>query len=606
MHKWSQLPRIAAVAVLTTLAIPSIAAASQHDRARLALRSPSAVSVRQGGTTRSRIRTILTNGSARTVSFEVTDLPAGVTATFRPRNVKPGHSATLVLTTTRTVRAGRYALRVSAGSRPRAARSSGVSAHAASVSGPRSRRITAKRTIRLDVRALSPADGTNQGSGSSSTQGSGSSSTPGTGSTPTQGNGSIPTHIETWGYDDGCNGGTGASPALVQQWLTYAESNCGPNATKALTDCHANGVTYCTAIEYLDANKIYSQGSIPIAQSAQESWWLHQPGQSGASHRLTASSSYGNAYYLNGANSAVDSWLHSYVQTNYNSFDGLMMDDTSGTPAQEFYGSNAPSSAELNSTASVTAEHSDVAAAMTHTDGSPFLQIDNGLSVNPYLPTTLPLLSHPSSVEGLVTEGAPISGGTITPYYSTLLDDMSAVDHRTNDFLVLLSYDPSGSLRARRVQAATVLLGYSPGHIVSWSDLEQNSNDLAVWPEEGIYPTQPIQTMAAPGGSGCLAGNGQLCTQGGHTGVQVATDVYRREFKQCYNKGVAIGGCAAIVNDTGNPVTVKASWLAQSYNNEISMVGGDVQSGGTIDTHGATFTAGSTSVPADDAVLLSS
>jgi hypothetical protein len=283
-----------------------------------------------------------------------------------------------------------------------------------------------------------------------------------------------------------------------------------------------------------------------------------------------------------------------------------MMDDVSGTPAQEFYGTNDTSSAELNSSAKVTNEHSDVAAAMTHVDGSHFLQIDNGLSVNPYLPTTLPLLNDPSSVVGLVTEGAPIADGTITNYYSTLLDDMSAVDHRANDFLVLLSYDSSGSLRARRIQAATVLLGFSPGHVVSWSNLEQNSSDLAVWPEEGIYPTKPIQTMATPGGSGCLAGTGQVCTQGGHLGVQVAPGVYRREFGQCYNKGVAIGGCAAIVNDTGNAVTVKRSWLAQSYSSEITMVGGDVQSGGTVDTHGASFSAGSTSVPADDAVLLSS
>jgi hypothetical protein len=607
MHKTRLRSRTAAIAALTMLAIPSAAAAAgHHGHTRLSLRSPAAVSVNQGGSTHSRIRTILTNGSARAVSFEVTHLPAGVTAVFTPRTVKPGHSATLILTTTESVPAGHYALRVTAVSRPRAARGSGVSAHAASVEGPRSRRITAKRTISLNVQALSPGQATTKGGDKTGDKGHGSSPATGTGSTPTQANGSIPTHIETWGYDDGCNGGTGASPALVQQWLTYAESNCGPAATKAVTDCHANGVTYCTAIEYLDANKIYGQGSIPIAKSAQESWWLHQPGQSGASHRLTASSSWGNANYLDGANAAVDSWLHSYVQTNYNSFDGLMMDDTSSTPAQEFYGTSATSSAELNSTASVTAEHSDVAAAMTHTDGSPFLQIDNGLSVNPYLPTTLPLLNDPSAVQGLVTEGAPISDGTITSYYSTLLDDMSAVDHRANDFLVLLSYDPSGSVRARRVQAATVLLGYSQGHIVSWSDLEQNSSDLAVWPEEGIVPTQPIQTMAAPGGSGCLAGTGQLCTQGGHTGVQVAPGVYRREFKQCYNHGVAIGGCAAIVNDTGTAVTVKGSWLAQSYSHQITMVGGDVQSGGTVNTQGASFTAGSTSVPADDAALLSS
>jgi hypothetical protein len=36
------------------------------------------------------------------------------------------------------------------------------------------------------------------------------------------------------------------------------------------------------------------------------------------------------------------------------------------------------------------------------------------------------------------------------------------------------------------------------------------------------------------------------------------------------------------------------------------MNGGDVQSGGTVDLTGASFTPGSTTVPADDAILLSS
>ena len=50
------------------------------------------------------------------------------------------------------------------------------------------------------------------------------------------------------------------------------------------------------------------------------------------------------------------------------------------------------------------------------------------------------------------------------------------------------------------------LLGYAPGHTVSWSDLETNNNNLAVWPEEGIVPTQPIQSMGQPAGASCLDG----------------------------------------------------------------------------------------------------
>ena len=73
---------------------------------------------------------------------------------------------------------------------------------------------------------------------------------------------------------------------------------------------------------------------------------------------------------------------------------------------------------------------------------------------------------------------------------------------------MLLSYNYAGSAAARRMQAASVLLGYSRGHIVSWSDLEQDNRDLAIWPEEGIVPTRPRQSMRRPEGNGCLEGTG--------------------------------------------------------------------------------------------------
>jgi hypothetical protein len=190
------------------------------------------------------------------------------------------------------------------------------------------------------------------------------------------------------------------------------------------------------------------------------------------------------------------------------------------------------------------------------------------------------------------------------PYYTTLLDEMAYVDSRPNDFIVLLSHDHDGPALARRLQEATVLLGYKPGHVVDWADLEQNNLDLAVWPEEGIYPRQPIESMGAPGGSGCLAGTGVVCSTGGHNDLEVATGVFRREFGVCYDQGMPFGRCAAIVNDTSRPVSVSPSWLSQPYSHQITMTGGDVQSGGTIDTAGARFSPGSTTIPAHDALLL--
>jgi hypothetical protein len=426
-----------------------------------------------------------------------------------------------------------------------------------------------------------------------------------------------PMHTETWAYDDSpsaarCNGGFGASPALVRRWLTFAETNCGTRARKAVKDCHAHGVRYCEVIQYVDANKVWPRNPIRKAPS-RESWWLHQPGHTDAAHRLSERSrALGTAYWLDQANSEVGYWIRHYVRSHYSAWDGLMMDDTSACRRTQLYGSGYRSSQEIRSDAGVLNEHRDLARLLTHPGRTPFIQVDNGIQPNPYICSALRLLNDRLGVRGLIAEGAPWGEG-FSAYYSDLLDVVAAVDAEPNDFIVLLSYAHKGLGQARRVQEATVMLGYEAGHVVSWADLEQENHHLAVWPEEGIYPTQPLQSMGTPGGPGCLGGRGQACASGGHNDLRVAggsnandpgAGVYRREFGMCYDGGIPFGPCAAIVNDTSKPVVVQQSWLTLPYGHEITLQGGDVQSGGKIDLTGGVFTAGTTSIGADDAILI--
>jgi hypothetical protein len=318
---------------------------------------------------------------------------------------------------------------------------------------------------------------------------------------------------------------------------------------------------------------------------------------------------YSGGQLINQSNPGVQSFFQSYVRTNYNADDGLMMDDQSASLSSELYYSSCGCSStnEASSDAALQAAHGAMSAAMTHSSGQPFTQIDNTLPANPYLPQGLGMLNTSTGVDGLLAEGEPVDDGTLDPYYSTLLDQIADVDNTTSSFVVPLSYGQAGASyqqQSRRVQEATILLGYSPGHLVDWADLEQGSGDLAVWPEEGIYPTDPVQSMSAPGGSGCLAGTGEVCSTGGHNGLQVAPGVYRREFGTCDNQGVPFGACATIVNTTGSPVTVQSSWLTHSYSHQVTFSGGDVQSGGTISLTGASFTPGSTTVATHDAILV--
>jgi hypothetical protein len=75
--------------------------------------------------------------------------------------------------------------------------------------------------------------------------------------------------------------------------------------------------------------------------------------------------------------------------------------------------------------------------------------------------------------------------------------------------------------------------------------------------------------------------------------------VYRREFRDCFDQGMPIGPCAAIVNDSGSSEAVSASWLSSnlSYKDVVTLEPGpldtdnnyypwDEQSGGWINTCG--------------------
>lgn len=374
-----------------------------------------------------------------------------------------------------------------------------------------------------------------------------------------------------------------------------------------MSDCHTGG-TSCHVIQYLDTNWIYPVDVKPwslLDPASSESWFQHVPG---TDRRISTSASDGG-YLVNQSNPAVQSFFRNYARASWDSVDGLMMDDQAPSLGAELYYASCgcKSTAEMAGSAALRRGHESMSAAMTHSDGHPFMQVDNALPPNPYQPQGLDTLNHSTGIHGLISEGAPENHGTLDPYYSTLLDQISYVANKTSSFVAPLSYGNAGASyqsQSRRVQEGTMLLGYSPGHLVDWADLEKDTNSLAVWPEEGIYPTEPVQSMAAPGGHGCLAGTGDACSTGGHNDVQVALGVYRREFAACYDRGTAFGGCAAIVNTTNHSVKVQPSWLTGSYGHQITFDGGDVQSGGQISLAGDSFDPRSAAIPADDATLL--
>jgi hypothetical protein len=417
----------------------------------------------------------------------------------------------------------------------------------------------------------------------------------------------VPAHIETWAIDDGCSGGVHAGERFVRDWVTFAETHCDSAARKARRDCRGRHRTFCRVMQYLDTDWQFPADTqrARLGRASGGGWWLHSPGGGGP----IFSSTFGGGYLINQTRASARAFFGSFVRRNYNRDDGLLMDWQSPSLAQELYYADCgcASTSEVRTSAELRASHQQMSAALRHRNGAPFMQIDNSLPPNQYLPQGLGMLNHSIGIDGWSIEGVPEDDGTMDPFYANLLDQMAYIVTKTRSLVIPMSRGAAGASyqsQSRRVQEATVLLAYRPGRVVDWAELEDGNGHLAVWPEEGIYPTRPLQSMRAPGGRGCLSGTGVLCTHGGHNSVRVAHGVYRREFGSCYFRSKHFGSCAVILNATGSGVTVKRSWLRRTYHHQITFKGGDVQSGGSLDFTGAPFRPGTTAVPARDALLL--
>ena len=389
-----------------------------------------------------------------------------------------------------------------------------------------------------------------------------------------------PFHIETWAYDASGSQGSTAPASLVAKYVTFAES--GGN-DKALSDCHTVP-PYCNAIHYIDASRIYTYidtGGI-IAKS-QENWWLHYGGYTDFAHRIRVILGTRTGYVMNQNVPAVQAFWQSYIRAQYPKYDALMTDDMGASITSLIYGTNATSVTELKTDAEVVAMAEGFSAKLTRSNGTPFYVVANGVSSNPYLPHALQRIGTPPNVHGLISEGVPIANGVITKWYPYLLDLMSQVNARPG-FIVLLSYGTGtvASVSDRYFHTATIWLGYSPGHEVSWEDLEGGTR-LKVWPEETIYPTLPVQSMST-----------------GNTNLLVQPKVWRREFRACYLRGAFWGHCAVLVNTNSVAVALRSAWLTQGYANQIRVVGGDVQDPAAAVSLGMK----PASIPANGAVLL--
>jgi hypothetical protein len=364
----------------------------------------------------------------------------------------------------------------------------------------------------------------------------------------------------------------------------------------------------CKTIFYLDPNKIRDDklgcGVSPasdILKAASESWFVHSPGYSDSGHRVHGVDVDGCAKWLMNPNSSgYQAWWRSYLRANGDGYDIYFMDDDYMTLVRETAFASGGGCYPWPTTCSATHEiaddahevqaHANFVNAMTHSNGSPMNFVFQQASWNNTIDQSA--FTTTSHIVGMTCEGCVSTWAypSFTLLHPRVLDAMAAV-HQVGGMFWLISHgnSPVGATQflQRKLTTGFVWLGYTEGLTAVWPDLETNNNNLPIWPEDLIYPSHPLQSMTT-----------------GHTDLEVASGVYRREFTTCYQKGVYFGVCAAVVNDNSTALPVVSSWLRQTYHHYVWLTGGDELHGGIANRSGGSFVVNSTKVDAGGAILL--
>lgn len=410
----------------------------------------------------------------------------------------------------------------------------------------------------------------------------------------------VPAHIPTWAYDEYWSLGARGTAAQARTYLSYAEGGLGNS--KAVADCSGSGT--CKSVFYFDSHFFYdtavcgtmSPDARGIYQQSSEPWFVHLLGYSDSRHRLAghyAQSCRGGSYTipvyaLNDLNAGVRAYFQRYLRTYAQGFDEFFLDDTSGMISSQFYGPGGgfcggqicTTTQEMRYNSSVVAEHGALASALTHADGSAMYGVFNGINFTSGRPNDLSVVTSSSHFHGAVCEGCVISGGRARPsMFAPVLNAMAAMTAIPNAQLIELNDgglagNLTALIAARVLTTSMAWLGYSDGHTAVWPNLEQYTQNLAIFAENSIYPSSPIQTMRASVGASDLA---------------VASGVYRREFRACYYNRAAIGPCAAVVNGSGGSIAVRSAWLQQTYGHLVQLIGGDIPNGGHISLTSTAF-----------------
>lgn len=442
----------------------------------------------------------------------------------------------------------------------------------------------------------------------------------------------VPYHVETWaGYHyGGVDEGVESARSTMWKWVTYLDGGWPYNRDV----CDVRGHP-CQTVDYINASNQYFgecgwsaavvYGGLTQQHTLAESAWLHVKPPLAYATRIfnnhytrcvagTANTGlFINKKSVSGAGNAL-AFFNTFLNKRYRQRwpDYLMNDDV------DLFNNLWPtrlSAYEYRSWLDLQNAQAAFLGGEVNKNGKPQNLFFNGCGDNPAAATGVTLVKMRANIVGCITEDNVNSSAFRNGRVLYSLDNCARVTLNPNGGIFVNGPNSEGGVVARRRATAFNMLCYVPGREVFWEEEEWGSKYVNVFPEEGIYPTLPIQSMRMPAhcpdeelsstGPGNDGAGIDPCKAHGHNDLLISgtKTVERREFAKCYNRGKHIGRCAVILNADAWPVSVRSNWLTQRYAHTMDMNGGTIDAAGTV-TLTKPITPAGTSIAGYDALFL--
>jgi len=375
----------------------------------------------------------------------------------------------------------------------------------------------------------------------------------------------IPKHMRMWYYYGGLyvNGGLPASyVAAHADFVTIG-------ANQAMADNFINaGGKY--AVYYTDPHLIPNCSGTrctgPMGSTTPETAWYHS--SSGA--RLTTSSHQDS---LNITSTAVPTAYHNYLTGLLagHKVNAVFSDDTEAIYDPTYFTYKFGALARELTSLGTLASSKFFAGQVALVQAATHPVVYNGTGAES---PTQTLLTATNTL-GRLDEGCAVSyawrvndnqGNPANQWTPEMNYMLFAYAHHKYGICLSTNVTGGNPIGDRLYGFASSMLIFDPTYSVTFADYSSldsaGGQPVHIFPEYDIYPTAPL---SSPGTN--------------ITTLKTSTGVFVREFGACYQAGVAIGRCAAVLNSS-NTLTRSIPALRQSYTRHLVLDGHSSYGGG--------------------------